>query len=65
MYSDIHVFCAKMHKREVKNSQKKEKVSKKTWKKGNIGKKSLKKIVLVIRVVIKKFTKKMGKSLVE
>ena len=54
-----------MHKREVKNSQKKEKASKKTWKKGNIGKKSLKKIVLVIRVVIKKFTKKMGKSLVE
>jgi hypothetical protein len=38
---------------------------KKPGKKRDIAKKSLGKIVLVIRVVIKKFSKKMKKSLVE
>ena len=54
-----------MHMWEVKNVEIGEKKGKKTEKKRGYSEKSLGKMVLVIRVVIKKFSKKMKKSLVE
>ena len=55
----------KMHKKVLKNTKNTYLYGKKTVKIAFIGKKSLKKMILIIRVVIKKFTKKMKKSLVE
>jgi hypothetical protein len=61
----IHVFCVKKDLKKVKNGKKASNFGKKTGKNAVIAKKSLGKIVLVLRVVIKKFSKKMKKSLVE
>ena len=65
VYNEIHAFCAKSIQKPIKNEQKSGKGGKKAGKNRNFREKSLGKIVLIHRVVRKKFTKKMKKSLVE
>jgi len=65
VYNEIHAFCAKSIQKPIKNEQKSGKGGKKAGKNRNFREKSLGKILLIHRVVIKKFTKKMKKSLVE
>ena len=64
-YSEIHAFCAKSIQKPIKNEQKSGKGGKKAGKNRNFREKSLGKMLLIHRVVRKKFTKKMKKSLVE
>ena len=65
LYNEIHVFCVKSSQKPIKNEQKSGKGGKKAGKNRNFREKSLGKMLLIHRVVRKKFTKKMKKSLVE
>ena len=60
-YNEIHAFCAKSIQKPIKNEQKGGKRGKKAGKKWNFREKSLGKMLLIHRVVRKKFTKKMKK----